>query len=254
MRTLGPVPAPTVVAALASALRDDPGRPLVTFYDGATGERIELSVKTFDNWVSKIANLLTDELMLDPGETIDVQLPPHWQSTVLLVAAWTAGLHVSLTGAGDAALTVVGPDALLRADRLHGQVVVCSLRPMGGPVLEPLPAGWLDFAAEVPPQPDALLNPSTVGADDVATLGLTGPTTHAELVAQGLAEAAELGLTKGGRLITDANPARPSGLVPALVAPIVADAAVVIVANTDATARAAIADQERARSTHWSNG
>src|SRR5579859_6537412 len=42
---------------LRSLLEADPARPLITFYDDATGERVELSVKTFDNWVAKTANL-----------------------------------------------------------------------------------------------------------------------------------------------------------------------------------------------------
>src|SRR5690606_33707705 len=51
---------------LSSALAADPGRPLVTFYDDATGERVELSVATFAYWVAKTANLLQDELSAEP--------------------------------------------------------------------------------------------------------------------------------------------------------------------------------------------
>ncbi|NDU76176.1 TIGR03089 family protein, partial [Actinomadura sp. DSM 109109] len=40
----------------------DPSRPLVTFYDDAAGERVELSARTFDNWVAKTANFLVDGL------------------------------------------------------------------------------------------------------------------------------------------------------------------------------------------------
>ena len=43
----------TPAGLLADALRADPGRPLITFYDDATGERVELSVATFGNWVAK---------------------------------------------------------------------------------------------------------------------------------------------------------------------------------------------------------
>lgn len=46
----------------------DPAAPLVTFYDDATGERVELSARTFDNWVAKTANLLQDELNAGPGD------------------------------------------------------------------------------------------------------------------------------------------------------------------------------------------
>jgi uncharacterized protein (TIGR03089 family) len=54
---------PTGPAALLATARDrDPARPLVTHYDDATGERVELSATTLENWVSKTANLLQDEL------------------------------------------------------------------------------------------------------------------------------------------------------------------------------------------------
>ncbi len=56
---------------LRSALASDPGRPLVTFYDDATGERVELSVATFANWVAKTANLLQADPAAEPGDRVD---------------------------------------------------------------------------------------------------------------------------------------------------------------------------------------
>ncbi len=47
----------TFAAVLSARLRDDPGQPLVTFYDDASGERVELSVTTYANWVAKAASL-----------------------------------------------------------------------------------------------------------------------------------------------------------------------------------------------------
>src|SRR5688572_3007266 len=47
----------TVSALFASAVAVDPTRPLLTWYDDATGERTELSGATLDNWVAKTANL-----------------------------------------------------------------------------------------------------------------------------------------------------------------------------------------------------
>ena len=55
---------------LDRALRADPARPLLTFYDDATDERTELSVATFANWVAKTANVLQDDLGLGPGATL----------------------------------------------------------------------------------------------------------------------------------------------------------------------------------------
>ena len=73
---------------LDAALRADPARPLLTYYDDATGERTELSVATFANWVAKSANLLRDDLDAQPGSTLAVALPVHWQAAVVLQSAW----------------------------------------------------------------------------------------------------------------------------------------------------------------------
>ena len=85
---------------LDRALRADPARPLLTFYDDATGERTELSVATFANWVAKTANLLRDDLAVEPGATLSLDLPPHWQAAVWLQSAWALGLHVVPAGRG----------------------------------------------------------------------------------------------------------------------------------------------------------
>jgi uncharacterized protein (TIGR03089 family) len=239
----------TTLDALDSALRDDPGRPLVTFYDSATGERVELSVATFDNWVAKIANLLSDGLGREPGDRVAIHLPPHWQATVVMAGAWRAGLAVDLTGAS-ADVTVVTPAPPPGADT-SGDVIVCSLRPLGGPVLEPLPEGWIDFAAEVPAQPDVVVQPTQLSPADAAAVLLTGPLSHADLLDQAVTAAAELGLPPAGRMITDASPARASGMVPALAAPLAVGGSVVIVANTSPDQRARIAEQEHASTSLW---
>ena len=80
------------VDLLRRELAAEPSRPLVTFYDDATGERVELSVKTFDNWVAKTANLLVDGLGVDAGARVALALPLHWQTAVWLYACWAAGL------------------------------------------------------------------------------------------------------------------------------------------------------------------
>jgi uncharacterized protein (TIGR03089 family) len=118
-------------------LAADPGRPLLTYYDDATGERTELSVKTYANWVSKTANLYADELMLDPGDAIRIDLPPHWLGPVFLGAAWACGLEIR----DDADVAVVGPDGLDSPARL---TLACALTPFATGFGTPLPAGVLD--------------------------------------------------------------------------------------------------------------
>ena len=67
----------TFAEVLSAQLRRDPGRPLVTFYDHASDERVELSVTTYANWVAKAAGLLTDVADLERGMSLRIDLPPH---------------------------------------------------------------------------------------------------------------------------------------------------------------------------------
>lgn len=118
---------------LRAALGEDPARPLITFYDDRSGERVELSVKTFDNWVAKTANLLQDELNAAPEDRAALLLPAHWQSAVWLLACWSVG--VTAVPAGDPAeaqLVVSGPDGLAAAEACGGERVALALRPLGG--------------------------------------------------------------------------------------------------------------------------
>ena len=50
----------TVIAAFAAVMASDASRPLLTYFDDATGERTELSAATLGNWIAKTANLVTD--------------------------------------------------------------------------------------------------------------------------------------------------------------------------------------------------
>ncbi len=74
----------------------DPVGPRITYYDDATGERIELSTVTLANWAAKTANLLRDELGAGPGSRIAVLLPAHWQTAAVLLGVWYIGAEVVL--------------------------------------------------------------------------------------------------------------------------------------------------------------
>ena len=78
----------------AARLAADPGSPLVTFYDDATGERAELSAKSLGNWVAKTHFLLMDELGAAVGDRAFARLPVHWLAAPILLGCWYAGLEV----------------------------------------------------------------------------------------------------------------------------------------------------------------
>src|ERR1700712_3342661 len=86
---------------IADRLRGNAAAPLVTFYDDATGERVELSGATLANWVAKTANLLQEEFDVGPGSTVALALPVHWQIAAVLLAVWSCGATVLDTAAED---------------------------------------------------------------------------------------------------------------------------------------------------------
>ncbi|SEC65164.1 TIGR03089 family protein [Nocardioides exalbidus] len=237
----------TFAEVLAAQLRRDPGRPLLTFYDHATDERVELSVTTYANWVAKASGLLTDVADLERGMTLRVDLPPHWLSPVFLGAAWTIGLRVTASDEPDA--VVCGPDGLGtwagRAPRTP--VLACSLRPLGTRFAEPLPAGVLDVGVEIWSQPDGFAAWDPPGDDDLATDDLTqrellDPATHST---HDLTAAAGSSLTDGGRLLSVTDPASPPGTA-TFTEPLVRGGSLVLVRNPDPARLDGVFDAERA--------
>jgi uncharacterized protein (TIGR03089 family) len=237
----------TFAEVLTAQLRRDPGRPLLTFYDHATDERIELSVTTYANWVAKAAGLLSEVADLERGMSLRVDLPPHWLSPVFLGAAWTVGLRV--TTADDADAVVCGPDTLAtwapRAADLP--VLACSLRPLGVRFAEPLPAGVLDVGVEIWGQPDGFTAWDPPTGDDPATDELS----QAELLGlrvspvDDLTAAVGSHLTDGGRLLSVADPASPPGMA-TFTEPLGRGGSLILVRNPDPDRLDGVYDAERA--------
>lgn len=234
---------------LGSALAADPARPLVTFYDDATGERVELSVATFANWVAKTANLLQDELSAEPGDRLALLLPAHWQSAVWLVACSATGVVADVTGeCAGADLVVSGPETLEAARACRGERIALSLRPMGVRFPQ-APEGFRDYAVEVPGQGDRF---TPYLPADPAAPALVLPDgeefSGARTVERAHADARERGLEAGSRLLST----RPfdcwEGLSAGLFAPLAAGASVVLCRHAerlDGPALAARRESER---------
>jgi len=237
----------TFAEVLARQVRTDSARPLITFYDDATGERTELSVATYANWVAKAASLLVEEHDLERGQTLRIDLPAHWLGPIFLGAAWTAGLVVvgpddSEDGAADA--IVCGPAGLARwaelADRVP--VLACALLPLGVRFADPLPPGVHDVGIEIWSQPDSFIPWDPPEPDDPAYAVSGTTTTQAELWS---AAAAGSLLTDGGRLLSEANPASPPGLA-TFTEPLVRGGSMVLVTHSGPERLEAIEIAERA--------
>jgi uncharacterized protein (TIGR03089 family) len=159
---------------------EEPGRPLYTYYDDGTGERVELSRATFANWVAKTANFLVDGLGVAPGAVARVDLPAHWQSAVVLLACWATGVATAFDRRD--ADVVFSEEARLSAQVHAGDVVALSLRPMGAGLLSQWP-GVVDYATEIPGYAD-VFTPAL--ESDLVVHHSAGRTwTAAELVAAG---------------------------------------------------------------------
>ena len=125
-------------AILDPLMAADPAGPRITYYDDATGERIELSTATLANWAAKTGNLLRDELGAGPASRIAVLLPAHWQTAAVLFGIWWIGAEVVLDGCS-ADIALCTADRLSEADDAvgAGEIAVLSLDPFGKPVGRP---------------------------------------------------------------------------------------------------------------------
>jgi uncharacterized protein (TIGR03089 family) len=237
----------TFAEVLAAQLRREPGRPLLTFYDHASDERVELSVTTYANWVAKASGLLSDVADLERGMSLRIDLPPHWLSPVFLGAAWTLGLRVTTSEQPDA--VVCGPDGLETWAPRAGSIPVlaCSLRPLGVRFAEALPAGVLDVGVEIWSQPDGFTAWDPPTGDDAATDTLTqqqlfGPPSQRP---HDLTAAVGSDLTDGGRLLSVADPASPPGMA-TFTEPLGRGGSLVLVRNPDPARLDDVHDAERA--------
>ncbi|KGI67320.1 TIGR03089 family protein [Mycolicibacterium rufum] len=216
---------------LGSAILDplmarNPAGPRITFYDDATGERIECSTVTLANWAAKTANLLRDELGVSPGTRVAVLLPAHWQTAAVLLGIWWIGAEAVLDG-GDAEVALCSEDRLDEADAAvgGGEVAVLSLDPFGKPAAN-LPVGVMDYATAV-----------RVHGDQIVPERQPGPALNGrsadDVLAAARSIAEQQGLTADDRVLSSAPWDTADAVIAHLVAPYVAGASLVYIANAD---------------------
>lgn len=213
-------------ALLGPALGGSAARPLLTHYDDATGERIELSGTTTANWTAKAANLLRDECDVEPGTRVSVLLPAHWQTASALLALWACGAE--LVGDPSTAEWVLADAARLDTALSAGPdgVLAFSLDAFGRG-LTGLPSGAVDFATEVRVHGDEFVPWEPVDGDAPAWDGEPG----SAVLAAARERAAALGLVDGSRVLSTAAWDTAEGLRDGLLAVLAAGGSLVQTVN-----------------------
>jgi len=215
-------------AILDPLMASDPAGPRITYYDDATGERIELSTATLWNWAAKTGNLLRDELGAGPSSKVAVLLPAHWQTAAVLFGIWWIGAEVVTAGEADIALCTA--DRLGEADDAvgMGEIAVLSLDPFGKPAPD-LPVGVTDYATAVRVHGDQISPERHPGT------ALDGRSV-ADVLSGASAAAAAQGVTADDRVMSSAPWRTPDELIANLLAVFSIGASLVQVTNPDPAA------------------
>jgi uncharacterized protein (TIGR03089 family) len=215
-------------AILDPMLRADPVGPRITYYDDATGERIELSAVTLANWAAKTGNLLRDELGAGPASRVAVLLPAHWQTAAVLFGVWWIGAEVVL-GGSEADVALCTAARLDEADATGAaEVAVLSLDPFGRPAPD-LPVGVTDYATAVRVHGDQIIAERNPGP------ALAGRSVG-EVMAACQTSASARGLAPGDRTLSTVSWDGPDDVIEGLLAVLAVGGSLVQVANPDPAA------------------
>ncbi|GGI03886.1 hypothetical protein [Egicoccus halophilus] len=194
-----PRPAPGHLADALARARDELGsRPAVTVY--GPERRDEQGIVSLAQWAAKGASLLELDLLLEPGDRLRVDLDPGWPLVAVALAAWWAGVAVTLDGDAPAAVVQEGRRAPTTAD----DVLWIGASVDGAPVAEVVGEAWVSAVQSFPDQPP----PPRAAAELPAIVTARRVLTQAEV----LTAAASL-LGAGGTLGLDADTDLPSELV-----------------------------------------
>ncbi|MGZ4661183.1 MAG: TIGR03089 family protein [Arthrobacter sp.] len=167
---------------LMSALRSGQSTsPRLTWY-GPDSERVELSGRVLDNWVAKTSNLLQDELDAEPGMRLRLEMPAHWKSMILALAAWQLGMEVVLSS-GEAQLLATHEPGSGEESGKYDAVMAVPLPALAMRWPGALPPGVVDYAAEVRSHGDVFMahtDPDESRLAVVTSAGTAHP--HADLL------------------------------------------------------------------------
>jgi hypothetical protein len=220
----GPLPTPPdVPRALADAAERLGQRPAITLL--RPGGREEQGMASLQQWAAKGAHLLEADLLLEPGDRLAVRAPLGWGVATVVLAAWWAGVLVTLDGDAEVAVVHEGhrpppsaEDVLWLGDAVDGS-----------PTGEVDGEAWAEAVQAFPDQP-----PPPRGGGDAPALEVDGEVrTQAELIAAVEADGTD------GTLGIDAATSDPvGGLLSVALRPLLASRPTVVLAGADREAAA----------------
>jgi uncharacterized protein (TIGR03089 family) len=155
-----PGPPPADVAQAIRAAVDLLGqRPAVTVLH--PDRREEQGIASLAQWAAKGAHLLTLDLLLEPGDRLHLDAPPSWQGAAVCLAAWWAGIEVTLDGDAHVAVVHESRSAPAAADEVLWLGDALDGSPLGSTAGE----AWAHAVQAFPDQP-----PTPSAAPDRAAL------------------------------------------------------------------------------------
>ena len=218
---LGPPPGSRPTPAdLPAAVRDAASelghRPAITVL--RRGRRDEQGMASLAQWAAKGAHLLEADLLLEPGDRLALRSPAGWPLAAVALAAWWAGIVVTLDGDAEVAVVHEGHEPPPGAEDVLWTGEAVDGSPTGPVDGEP----WAQAVQAFPDHP-----PTPRGHGRSAALEHDGRvTTQQELIARVADEQGVLG-------IDAATVAAVEGLVAVAVRPFVTGRATVVLTGAD---------------------
>lgn len=208
---------------LQAILKTSGPKPIYTWV--SDNGRIELSVVTFVNAVSKASNFISDGLELDPGTRVKVALGNHWQSPVWAAAAFSTNLQL-VTQESEVTFGSIENEATKSTG--GAQFVVVSKDPFGMPEKQ-IPIGAINGSLEVRSYGDYFAPVEVMPADTEVFTNWENGYTWEQLSELAKELASSQGLNPGSRFGIFGTPDELTSLLMQVVLPVQEDHSVVLI-------------------------
>jgi len=208
---------------LQAILKTSGPKPIYTWV--SDNGRIELSVVTFANAVSKASNFISDGLELDPGTRVKVALGNHWQSPVWAAAAFSTNLQL-VTQESEVTFGSIENEATKSTG--GAQFVVVSKDPFGMPEKQ-IPIGAINGSLEVRSYGDYFAPVEVMPADTEVFTNWENGYTWEQLSELAKELASSQGLNPGSRFGIFGTPDELTSLLLQVVLPVQEDHSVVLI-------------------------